>query len=148
MRVRRRTLIWGIVIAIGLAVASPFAFFAFYIATSGGSGSADEAVRLRVIVEPIPDPEAGSGADREYAAKRFKNGEWVLGVGRDSHALMAKYCGGGTVVVKDSRGQVRCFFGHVCGSGGHEGYMSQAGTLDEFYTRLVEDGIFTEYQWP
>ncbi len=148
MRVRRRAVIWAIVIAVGLAVASPFALFAFHIATSGGSGSPEEAAQLKAVVEAIPDPESGIGCHREYRSKRFENGEWVLGIGRDSHAVMSKYRGGGTVVLKDSRGQVRCFFGHVCGPGGHRHYWYQARSLDEFYKQLVEYGTFTEYQWP
>jgi hypothetical protein len=147
MRFRRRAVIWGI--AVGLVViTSPFAIFIFYVRTSGGMGSAAEAARLRAVVEPIPNPEAGRGCHREYASKRFANGEWVLGIGRDSHDWMSKYRGGGTVVVKDSRGRVRCFFGHVCGPDGHAAYMDRARSLDDFYRNLADYNAFTEYQWP
>ncbi|HQR09130.1 MAG TPA: hypothetical protein PLN21_20075 [Gemmatales bacterium] len=140
--------IWCTVILLVLVIFSSIAYFAFYYFTSGGSGSPEEATRLRAIVENIISPEAGEGIHFEYAAKRFKNGEWVLGIGRDSHAWMSSYRGGGTIVVKDSRGQVRCFFGHVCGPGGHDVYMLKASSLDDFYKRLGEYKTFTEYQWP
>ena len=151
MWMRRRTLwviVRVIVSAVGLAVVLPFAFFAVYVATTGGTGSAREATRLRAIIEPIPDPESGSGCDPEYVFERFENGEWVLGIGRDSHALLSKYRGGGTVVVKDSRGQIRGFFGHICGSGGLKTYMYRVRSLDEFYQGFTERDILTERQWP
>jgi hypothetical protein len=99
-------------------------------------------------VEAIPDPEAGEGADPGYAAKRFKDGGWVLGIGRDSHGILSKYRGGGTMVVKDSRGRVRCYFGHVCGPRGLRAFMVEAQSPDEFHGRMTEYFGCTEYQWP
>jgi len=142
-----RMVMWSIVVAIGLLVVPPCLFIPFYFATTGGHGSVKEADRLKAVIEQIPRPEAGPVADEEYAFKRFENGEWVMGIGRDSHALMSMYRGGGTLVVRDSRGQVRCFFGHVCGRRGLAMYLHEAETLDEFYKGLVE-GPFTEWQWP
>jgi hypothetical protein len=148
MRLRLRTVILGIVILAALAVASPIALFVVYLVTNDEDHSPEAADRLRAIVEPIADPESGLWSDREFRFKRFENGEWVLGVSRDSHGWMSKYRGGGTVVVKDSRGQLRCFFGHVCGPGGHEYYMTQARSLDSFYQTLLDHNAFTEYRWP
>ena len=115
MAIRRRNVTWWIAIASTLIVGLPAVFVSVYFFSSGGTGSIDEALRLKAVVEQIPDPESGEGCDDGYAAKRFANGEWVLGIGRDSHAMMSEFRGGGTVVVKDSRGRIRCFFGHVCG---------------------------------
>ena len=148
MRLRRRTVFWLILAFLVLAVLSPIAIIAFYFETMGGAGSPSEAARLKEIVERIPDPESGQGVDPQYAAMRFKDGEWVLGIGRDSHGWMSKYRGGGTIVVKDSRGRVRCFFGHLCGSEFLGMCMSRGQSLDEFYKNLTEYGNFTEYGWP
>src|SRR4051794_26116441 len=135
---RRRLLIGLVVTAFVLLVLSPFALFLAYLLTPDGEGSPAEAERLRAAVEAIPGPEDGRGFDRDYGAKRFPDGEWVLGIGRDSHALLARYRGGGTVVVKDSRGRVRCFFGHVCGPASHEAYWSvNAHSLDDFYRNMA-----------
>lgn len=148
MRIRLRTVIWGLVIIIGVAIASPFLFFAFYLITSGDSNSKEEAVRLKAIVESIPDPKSGEGIHREYAYKQFKNGEWILGIGRDSHAWMSKYRGGGVMVVKDNKGKVRCFFGHVCGPDALEMHLGGTKSVDDFYTKMLTGKEFTEYQWP
>jgi hypothetical protein len=111
---------------------------------SMGDGSMDEAKRLRPIVEGISGPDAHVG-EAGYRAIRFENGEWVAGVAKDSHALYAQWYGGGTVVLKDSRGRVRCFFGHVCGSGSLGGPHS-VQSLDEFDADITAK--FTEQLWP
>ncbi len=141
MKIRRRTVLWIVAMGTVLIIGFPILFVGLYFVSTGGTGSADEAIRLKKIIERIPDPESGEGCDSEYAAKRFPNGEWVLGIGRDSHSMMSKYRGGGTVVVKDSRGRVRCFFGHVCGCGMQ---TFDARSLDEFYKKLIVSGGFKE----
>jgi hypothetical protein len=148
--VHDRPRVWaiGCGIALAVAVVSPFALFALILVSPSGSGCADEAARLTAVVERIADPEAGQGVDPDYAAKRFKDGEWVVGIGRDSHGPLSSFRGGGTLVLKDSRGRVRCFFGHVCGPRGHVPYMDMAHSLDEFYKKLLDGDIFTEYQLP
>jgi hypothetical protein len=64
-------------------------------------------------MEPITNPEMAVRLHPDWAAIRFPNGEWVFGRGIDSHWFSV---GRGTLVVKDSRGRVRIFFGHVCGN--------------------------------
>jgi hypothetical protein len=76
----------------------------------------------------VADPEEARRRYSGVAAKRFDNGEWVFGVCRDSHA----YRDGGTVVIKDSTGAVRAFFGHVCGGHFLEGGLRDAKSLAEF----------------
>jgi len=95
-------------------------------------GSVKEASKLKPIVAAIADPESGVGSHPNYGFMRFDNGEWVLGIARDSHGFMAGFDGGGTVVVKDNRGRLRCFFGHVCGPRFLWMEGSGSGSLDEF----------------
>lgn len=146
----RRTAICVIVAAVLMIIASPFALLVLYVTTTGGRGSLREATKLKKIVERIPNPEVGIGTVHEYASKRFKNGEWVLGIARDSHGIMSAFNGGGTMVVKDSRGQVRCFFGHVCGSGAQSEFWctDNSQSLDQFYARLIESFPFVEHKLP
>lgn len=52
---------------------------------------------------------------KEYPEESYielPSGDWAVGVSSDSHASPW----GGTVVIKDSSGNTRSFFGHVCGS--------------------------------
>jgi hypothetical protein len=130
------------------AVVGVFSFYYFY--SVGGTGSMSEARRLRAIIEPISDPEAGQGCDPEYKFIRFPNGEWVMGIARDSHAPMSRYRGGGTVVTKDSRGRVRCFFGHVCGPGRLAMIEGTPGidSLDAFDAQIAKDQLRAEQAWP
>jgi hypothetical protein len=72
------------------------------------------ARRLKAEMEPISDPETAVREHPDWFALRFPNGEWVFGRGINSHDVFRH--GRGTLVVKDSRGQIRIFFGHVCGN--------------------------------
>jgi hypothetical protein len=145
-QVTRRTSTWRKPVIITLVIASPFlAFCALVALFSGGTGSPEEAIRLKPVVESIADPESGDGCDPEYYAQRFPDGSWVLGIGRDSHAF---FHGGGTMVLKDSRGHIRCFFGHVCGPRGVRLVIDDARSVDDMYDQLIEKFRFTEYEWP
>lgn len=151
MREERRFACLGCLLAVGLTtVAAVAALHFIFFDSVGGTGSMAEAVRLRAILEPIPDPEAGRGCDPEFSFHRFPNGEWVMGIARDSHASLSRYRGGGTVVMKDSRGRVRCFFGHVCGSGRIDTIEGMRGvdSLDDFDARLAKDSYRVEQAWP
>jgi hypothetical protein len=76
-----------------------------------GKGSPAYAEKWRARLQPLADPDAARATYPEVEVLRFGNGEWVIGVSDDSHASHW----GGTVVVKDSTGRLRAFFGHVCG---------------------------------
>jgi hypothetical protein len=78
-----------------------------------GGGVPSIARRLKAEIEPIIDPETAVRLHPKWAVVRVRNGEWIIGRGFDSHWISA---GRGTLVVKDSRGRVRVFFGHVCGN--------------------------------
>jgi len=113
----------------------------------GGTGSPRKAEQLRASLQDIPDPgTARSQLGDTVETKTFANGTWVVGVGVDSHLWMGAYRGGGTVVLKDSRGRVRAFFGHVCGPRGLRFYVEDAQSLEELYERLYRE--FTEYSFP
>jgi hypothetical protein len=107
-------------------------------------GSPKLAEEWKAKLTPLADPKSAKAKDNDIQTKRFDNGEWVFGLDRDSHALIPS--GGGTVVVKDSRGSIRAFFGHVCGQGASSIYMHEAKSLDEFYKKLLDCG-FQEHQW-
>ena len=136
-------------LAVLFLVATPVLVFVWGMKTTGGTGSMAEAQKLRPRVAAIPGPDSLPAGDRDYRALRFPNGEWVVGVATDSHALFAEYTGGGTVVTKDSRGRVRCFFGHVCGKGAAlspEAPSARAKSLDEFDAEVAKS--FAEQPWP
>jgi hypothetical protein len=81
----------------------------------------------------------------DWFAVRCVNGEWVFGHGINSHGL---HPGHGTLVLRDSRGRVRIFFGHVCGPNGGLDWLATARqpmTLDGFYDMLAEFGTLREW---
>ena len=69
---------------------------------------------------------------------RFDDGAWLFGLCQSSHGVWKR--GGGTVVVKDSKGQVRAFFGHVCGDGAL-GDRWEQDSLAEYYHETLKCGF-------
>lgn len=61
--------------------------------------------------------------------KSFPDGRWIACAHASSHGAW----GGGTVVTRDSSGEVHIFFGHVCGQ---VYVMGEMETLEEFYAGL------------
>jgi len=142
---KRRWLLPGC-LAFWLLVTPLAAFVIVRIGTSGGKGSLSEAVRLRPAVEAMASPEETFlDSDKQIHGILFPNGEWVVGVAKDSYNLFANCNGGGTVVLKDRRGRVRCIFGEVLGRGNLM-EASGAKSLDEFDAAMANH--FTEQQWP
>ena len=78
-------------------------------------GVPSAARKLIAEMESHHDPDEALVAHPDWFEHRFPNGEWVFGYGIDSHGYRV---GGGTLVIKDSRGRIRVFFGHVCGTNG------------------------------
>src|SRR5947209_6145609 len=76
-----------------------------------GGGNYGYAQHWHDRLAAFSDPDEAQAAYPEVEAKRFSNGEWVMGVSADSHASHW----GGTIVVKDSTGATHVYFGHVCG---------------------------------
>ncbi len=75
-------------------------------------GTPSAARKLIVEMEPFHDPDEAVAVHPDWFYHRFENGEWIFGYGIDSHGF---HVGHGTLVIKDSRGRTRVFFGHVCG---------------------------------
>jgi len=59
--------------------------------------------------------------------KSFPDGRWIACAHADSHSQP----GGGTIVSRDSSGEIHVFFGHVC-----RHVVAYGETLEEFYTCL------------
>ena len=99
-------------------------------------GVPSAARKLIAEFEPFNDPNSAVADHPDWFAHRFPNGEWVFGHGINSHGLTV---GQGTMVVKDSSGKTRVFFGHVCGENmGFPWGLEHCKGLDDFYKRLVE----------
>jgi len=143
----RNWIMLGVFAALLVLIGTPIGYVWFGMSNSGGSGSMSEAVKLRPVVEAMPEPtETSVDRKAETVGIRFPNGEWVTGVTKDSHGLYSKWYGGGTVVLKDSRERVRCFFGHVCGVGNFM-FGGEPASLDEFDAALAKTK-FAEQPWP
>src|SRR4051812_41812277 len=93
-----------------------------------GTGSATYAHRWEERLAALTTTDEATARYPEVQARTFPTGEWIFGVGDDSHASMF----GGTVVIKDSRGAIHTYFGHVCGPGYLRLIGHSAATLDEF----------------
>jgi hypothetical protein len=109
-------------------------------------GSPELAMEWRAILQAAPGPEEAVAADPEVVVLRFPNGEWVFGKSQNSHGCWRR--GGGTLVVRDSRGRVRAFFGHICGPRYmQDAYGRDNPSLDAFYGRVLEYNKI-EYTFP
>ncbi len=143
---RRRRLLRWLLLAAAVVCVIPCGFFGFWMAAEAGSdsGSPNLAEEWRDEFAPFDDPSEAVAHDPGIILMRFRNGEWVFGRSQNSHGIWLR--GGGTVVVKDSKGQTRAFFGHVCG-GGHLGIgHPDLPNLEAFYKQLRESG-FQEYHF-
>ena len=69
---------------------------------------------------------------KEIRSRTFENGEWIAGVCQDSHSSSS----GGTAVVKDSRGNTKVYFGHVCGNNHLLGIFKSSKNLNEVFEKL------------
>jgi len=135
------------VLLVALIAAVPFGFFALYFAVSAGHdrGCPQLAALWRNTLQKYETPDDAAARVRHLATRRFENGEWMFGLAQNSHGIWLR--GNGTVVLKDSRGHVRAFFGHVCGAGALAMRLRAAPDLNAFYARLKEDG-FVEHDFP
>jgi len=144
---RARPLLW---VAIGLSAvcAIPCGFFGLWAAAAGGSdkGSPALAAEWKAELSQFQSPEEAQAKDPKVIVRRFPDGSWVFGRCQSSHGMWKR--GGGTVVVKDSKRQVRAFFGHVCGDE-NLGAVWEHWSLDEYYRQTLDlqEGGFVEYQF-
>jgi hypothetical protein len=142
---KQRPLIWWLVVppsALAVLVVGGFIAFWFAVSTGSDSGSPALAAEWRDHLAQFNGPDAARAADPAVVVVRCKNGDWAFGRSQDSHGIWRR--GGGTVVIRDSGGRTRAFFGHVCG-GGHLGIgPAEPLSLADFYEQLVKSG-FTEH---
>jgi hypothetical protein len=128
-----------------LALAGGCIWFARYSDRARGLPRDEEVRRLTTALESCPDPECAKASIEHCGTVRFPNGEWVNGVGIDSHSWKRAK---DTLVVRDSRGRIRAFVGHVCGPEWMPRYFPENHpsfqSLKDFYAFLTEWG-FTEY---
>ena len=145
---RRRTVLWILIGLVGTVVLACVGFFGFWMAAAGGSdrGSPELAAEWRAALLAVPGPDEAAAVDADIVVLRFPNGEWAFGKSQSSHGMWLR--GGGTLVVRDSRGQVRAFFGHMCGPRYMEwAFGDRNPSLDAFYDRVLKD-VKTEYRYP
>jgi hypothetical protein len=109
-----------------------------------GEGNPAYAQKWHDRLQPLADPDAAAALYPEVEVLWFANGEWVIGVSDDSHASHW----GGTVVVRDSAGQVHAYFGHVCGPR-FLSRASDANSLAAFYAHKAwRYGNMQEHTFP
>jgi hypothetical protein len=96
-------------------------------------GSPELASEWKSLLAPLNDPDDAKQKYPDIQVWRFGN-EWLMGFSQDSHGLWRR--GGGTLVIKDSLGKTRVYFGHVCGPE-FGGFCQGAGSLSEFYRLLI-----------
>lgn len=144
---RRRTVIRGALLGCGGLLLLPCGFFGLMVAVQGGSdrGSPALAAEWRDQLNRYPDPDSARSANPEVLGVRCKNGEWAFGRSKTSHGVWHR--GGGTLVVRDSTGRVRAFFGHVCGDNDLGARGSEPPSLAVYYGWLAEMQ-FVEYALP
>jgi hypothetical protein len=107
-----------------------------------GRGSPEHAAKWKAVLESVSNPELVKTRYPFAATKRYADGSWICGLSEDSHAGRD----GGTIVVKDSTGNVRAFFGHVCGPDMLQEVISRSNSLAEFYyTVSTSQFKFAEY---
>ncbi|WP_162660593.1 hypothetical protein [Tuwongella immobilis] len=119
----------------------PCGFFGLWMAAASGSdrGSPALAAEWRDQLAQFPDPDSAKAADPSMIVVRCENGDWVFGRTQSSHGVWLR--GGGTVVMRDSGGRIRAFFGHVCGGDYLPGSFGRLPDLAAFYAAVVTDGF-------
>src|SRR5262245_25362583 len=145
---RRSTLLWLLAALAGSVLLACGGFFVLWAAASGGSdrGSPELAAEWRAALLAAPGPDEAAATDPDVVVLRFANGEWAFGKSQSSHGAWRR--GGGTLVIRDSRGHVRAFFGHMCGSRYMDGALRTSNpSPDAFYVRVLKD-VRTEYHFP
>jgi hypothetical protein len=134
---RSRRIKWLLTIGL-LPVALLVGFFISWWAISDGSdeGSVSLAREWRTELQSIQTPEEAAEKRLPFFVIRLQHGDWIIGRTQPSHGIW--YRGGGTVVLKDSRGRIQAFHGHVCvpWSGSVSPPDADSLTLDEYYLWL------------
>jgi len=139
LNVRRFLKRGAIVIA---ALAAPFvAFFGLWFASSAGSdrGSPKLASEWIHQLSEFADPDAAADSNERVWVIHCENGEWMFGLAQGSHGIWRR--GGGTVVTKDSNGDIRSYRGHVCWSSGTPFRGCSTDDLGILYQAITDLGF-------
>jgi hypothetical protein len=137
---RRSTIFWSVAM-VAVLCCLPCGVLRHLLPVHTDRGSPVVAAAWSDELNLYVTPDAARDTDSEIIVLRCKNGEWAFGKSADSHGFMVS--GGGTIVVRDSTGQTRVFFGHVCGSN----YLldfERRKSLAEIYKEIEMRG-FKEY---
>ncbi len=77
--------------------------------------------------------------DSTISTYEFESGEWAIARSKSSHGGI--WNGGGTVVIKDSTGEIQIFHeGHVCGDGNPLIFV-EYDDLNSFYEAMKQSGF-------
>lgn len=132
---RHTMMLIGVAILLGSVVCMLTAMLINLAAGVNDNGSPELAEEWRSALQPLSLSAGDFHAEHPgIEVVRFPNGEWVIGLAQNSHGLFVR--GGGSRVVKDSRGSVRAFFGHVCGPHYLQTFFRETPSLEGFYARL------------
>jgi hypothetical protein len=146
MQRRKKMLVTGILLLLGTMACLVAAMFINGVVGVTDSGDPELASEWKTVLTPLT---LSTGEIRKehsgLEVVSFPNGEWVIGFAQNSHGLFVR--GGGTFVVKDSRGHIRIFFGHICGPHFLRTFFRETADLDRFYLRL-KHLKFTEHTLP
>ncbi len=136
---RRLLKIAGFLIAV---LVTPFIlFFGLWMASSCGSdrGSPELASRWRILLSEFSDPNSAVATNERVWVIHCENGEWMFGLAQGSHGIWKR--GGGTVVTKDSNGDLRSYRGHVCWPNGSPFRGCSTENLTTVYEAIINSGF-------
>lgn len=140
MKPRTKLLLILAAISLFVLIAIAVAFLVLSLTYVSDEGSPGLASECRKELDAFATPDDAVKTDPTIEVVKFKNGEWLIGRCQDSHGI-SRRGGGGTMVMKDSRGETRALKGHVCGSRFLSGGSSETADLDTFYSNLKEWGF-------
>lgn len=126
-------------VTIGLGVSA--LLLVFVVPDLWGPSRDDFVHQTKASLESITTPEEAEATLKGCGTVRFPNGEWVTGVGVDSHSYRAAR---DTLMLRDSRGQVKVYVGHVCGPNYVSTYYTTVPNLknlDDFYAHVAEQSL-------
>ena len=142
---RRTKIILLSVLGLIILVPAVLILLAVIFLGSKDTGSPELAAEWRARLESYESLREAKEAERLLVVVEFDDGEWAMALAQNSHGGLRN--GGGTVVVRDSRGQVRAFSGHVCGHGELGPALWDAETLEEFYEALAGVDFIERPDW-
>ncbi|MCR9118684.1 MAG: hypothetical protein NXI22_17240 [bacterium] len=136
----KRSWLWPLLIVGGLFLASVGSFFVLVVfcviaASPYTKGSPELAARWRDEMRMWDSPDDATN-ESTVMLYQFANEDWAIVKAKNCHG--GRWSGGGTVVIKDSKGRLSVLNnGHVCGDGNLLIEANHAN-LDSFYAALTE----------